>query len=88
VPNGPALFSLRPENVRVSTKTTSNNVVRAPARVLQQAFHGATELIRAQCADGLVLVMRTASGDLSQEEVCLEFNVADAIPVRESPERN
>ena len=88
MPNGPAVFSLRPENIRVSTSTTSNNVVRAPARVLQQAFHGATELVRAQCADGLVLVVRTASGDLKQEGICLEFNPADAIPVRESPERN
>ena len=88
MPNGPAVFSLRPENIRVSTSTTSNNVVRAPAQVLQQAFHGATELLRAQCADGLVLVVRTASADFNQEGICLEFNPADAIPVRESPERN
>lgn len=88
MPNGPAVFSLRPENIRVSTSPTSNNVVRAPAQVLQQAFHGATELVRAQCTDGLVLVVRTASGDLKQEAICLEFNPADAIPVRESPERN
>ena len=88
MPNGPAIFSLRPENIRLSTSATSNNVVRAPAQILQQAFHGATELLRAQCADGLVLVVRTASGDLKQEEICLEFTPADAIPVRESPERN
>lgn len=88
MPNGPATFSLRPENIRVSTSTTSNNVVRAPAQILQQAFHGATELLRAQCGDGLVLVVRTPSGDLKQEGICLEFNPADAIPVRESPERN
>jgi ABC-type Fe3+/spermidine/putrescine transport system ATPase subunit len=87
MPNGPAVFSLRPENIRFSTHT-SNNVVRTPAQVLDQAFHGATELVRAQCVDGLVLVVRTPSGDLEQEGVCLEFNPADAIPVRESPERN
>jgi ABC-type Fe3+/spermidine/putrescine transport system ATPase subunit len=88
LPDGPAVFSLRPENIRVSTSTTSNNVVRVAARVLAQAFHGATELVRAQCADGLVVVVRTASGGLAQEEVWLEFNPADAIPVRESAERN
>lgn len=88
MPNGPAIFSLRPENIRLSTSTTSNNVVRAPAQVLQQAFHGATELLRAQCPDGLVLVVRTPSGDLKPEAICLEFNPADAIPVRDSPERN
>ena len=88
LPDGPAVFSLRPENIRVSTGTTSTNVVRLAARVLEQAFHGATELVRAQCADGLVVVVRTASGGLAQEDVWLEFNPADAIPVRESAERN
>jgi spermidine/putrescine ABC transporter ATP-binding subunit len=88
LPDGPALFSLRPENIRLSAGTTSNGAVRVAGRVLQQAFHGATELVRAQCTDGLILVVRTASGDLTQEEVCLEFSPADAIPVRESPERN
>lgn len=88
LPDGPAVFSLRPENIRVSTNTNSSSAVRVVARVLQQAFHGATELVRAQCADGLVVVVRTASGELAGEVVCLEFNPADAIPVRESPERN
>ncbi|HXJ87485.1 MAG TPA: ABC transporter ATP-binding protein [Candidatus Binatia bacterium] len=88
LPDGPALFSLRPENIRLSTGATSNNVVRVAGRVLQQAFHGATELVRAQCGDGLVLVVRTASSDLTREDVALEFCPADAIPVRESPERN
>jgi spermidine/putrescine transport system ATP-binding protein len=88
LPDGPALFSVRPENIRLSTSTTSNNAVRLSARILQQAFHGATELVRVQAEDGLVLVVRTATGDLTKQDVCLEFTPADAIPVRESPERN
>ena len=54
--------------------------------MLHQAFHGATELIRVECADGLVLVARTASGSGAQNEVELEFSPADAVAVRESPE--
>jgi len=87
LPDGPALFSLRPEHLRLSAGAGASAAVRVRGRVLTQAFHGATELIRVECADGLVLVVRTASG-LADENVALEFSPADAVPVRESPGRN
>jgi ABC-type Fe3+/spermidine/putrescine transport system ATPase subunit len=88
-PDGPVLFSLRPEHVRLAgTGAPVGDVVRVRGRVLHQAFHGATELIRVECADGLVLVVRTASGGGAHDEVELEFSAADAVLVRESPERN
>ena len=87
LPDGPTLFSLRPESIRLNVGPTSAGAVTASARVLQQAFHGATELVRVECK-GSVLVVRTASGVLPQNEVTLEFSPADAVPVRESPERN
>lgn len=87
-PDGPAVFSLRPEHLRLAgTGASGSHMVRASGRVLHQAFHGATELIRVECADGLILVLRTASGAGLQDEVELEFSPADAVPVRESPER-
>jgi len=86
-PDGPAFFSLRPEHVRLATGASKAGVVRLRGRVLTQAFHGATELIRVECVAGLVLAVRTASG-LTNESVELEFSPADAVPVRESPERN
>jgi spermidine/putrescine ABC transporter ATP-binding subunit len=88
LPDGPALFSLRPEHVRLGgTGASGSHLVRARGRVLHQAFHGATELIRVESTDGLVLVVRTASGTGLQDEVDLEFSPADAVLVRESPER-
>jgi ABC-type Fe3+/spermidine/putrescine transport system ATPase subunit len=84
--DGPALFSLRPEHVRLAVGSVSA-AVRIRGRVLHQAFHGATELIRVECADGLVLVARTASGSGAQTEVELEFSPDDAVAVQESPER-
>jgi ABC-type Fe3+/spermidine/putrescine transport system ATPase subunit len=88
LPNGPALFSLRPEQIRLGN-SGSPGMVRPRGRILQQAFHGATELIRVQCNDddGQVLVVRTASGTTSQNEIELEFSPSDAVVVRESPER-
>jgi ABC-type Fe3+/spermidine/putrescine transport system ATPase subunit len=93
LPDGPALFSLRPEHVRLredGAKTESDRgaTVHTRGRVLHRAFHGATELIRAECAGGLVLVLRTASGGEGKNEFEIEFSPADAVPVRESAERN
>jgi ABC-type Fe3+/spermidine/putrescine transport system ATPase subunit len=86
LPDGPGLFSLRPENLRLAGEG-AGNAVRVRGRVVHQAFHGATELIRVECADELILTARTASG-VTQNEVELEFSPCDAIPVRESPERH
>jgi ABC-type Fe3+/spermidine/putrescine transport system ATPase subunit len=89
LPDGPALFSLRPEHLWLAgTAASASGAVRVRGRVLHQAFHGATELIRVECAGGLVLVVRTASGVGLQDEIELEFSAADAVLVRESPERN
>jgi ABC-type Fe3+/spermidine/putrescine transport system ATPase subunit len=88
LPDGPALFSLRPENVRIATGNTllAGNI-RVRGKVLHQAFHGATELIRVDCGGGLVLVARTPGSGGTLGDVELEFSFADAILVRESPER-
>ncbi|MGA9977785.1 MAG: ABC transporter ATP-binding protein [Candidatus Sulfotelmatobacter sp.] len=90
LPEGSALFSLRPENIRVVSATTpaTSGQLRLRGRVLQQAFHGATELIRVQCPGGLVLTVRTPSGAGIPDEVDLEFSPASAVPVRQSPGRN
>lgn len=93
LPDGPALFSLRPEHMRLAgtgkgTESPNSAMVRIRGRIQHQAFHGATELIRVQCPDGLVLVVRTASAVALHDEVELEFSAADAVLVRESPERN
>jgi putative spermidine/putrescine transport system ATP-binding protein len=89
LPDGPVLFSLRPENVRVVAAggAVLPGSVRISGTVLHQAFHGATELIRVDCGNGLVLVARTAAVSGNRAEVELEFSPADAVQVRESPER-
>ena len=88
LPDGPALFSLRPENVRLAAGNAAMaGSVRVRGKVRHQAFHGATELIRVECSDGLVLVVRTPGSGGMLDDVELEFAPADAVLVRESPER-
>lgn len=85
MPDGPALFSLRPEQIRIGSG--SSGCIAICGRVLQRAFHGATELLRLQCAGDLILLVRTACEIAADADIELEFSPADAIPVRESPER-
>jgi hypothetical protein len=87
LPDGPALFSLRPENVRIAS-ANSANAIRFRGRVRHQAFHGATELLQVECGDGLSISMRSATRENWQGELELEFSPADAVPVRESGGRS
>src|SRR6202158_511131 len=92
LPDGMALFSLRPECIRpasaasaaTAASPTNSTTVRFRAKIRDQAFHGATELLRVESDDGLILTIRTASRDLPEGLLDFEFSAADAIPVRAS----
>lgn len=87
LPDGPAVFSLRPENIRLAGSATANletNFVRVRGKIEGQAFHGATDLLQIVCDDGLRLSVRTATRENRQGDLLLEFSPADAVPVRES----
>jgi ABC-type Fe3+/spermidine/putrescine transport system ATPase subunit len=81
--DGPGLFSVRPEKIRLS-EGAGSGAVRFRGKILRQAFHGATELIQVECADGLLLSIRAATRENWNGEVDLEFSPSDAVPVRES----
>ena len=85
LPDGHALFSLRPEKVRLRSRDSS--AVTFHASVRSRAFHGATELLQMECSDGLALSVRIPASTNLQGNVELEFSPADAIPVRDSQER-
>jgi spermidine/putrescine transport system ATP-binding protein len=83
--DGPVLFSLRPENIRPAS-SAGDRAVRFRAAIRHQAFHGATELLQVECADGTVLTVRTAAREDYGRELELEFSPTDAVPIRESSE--
>jgi spermidine/putrescine ABC transporter ATP-binding subunit len=87
--DGPGLFSLRPENIRLASGMPSGSTVRFRGKIRHQAFHGATELLQVEGAEGLVISIRTASRENWQGgELELEFSPVDAVAVRESQERS
>ena len=85
LPDGVALFSLRPESIRIASTTGSANVrgVRIRGAVRHKAFHGATELLVVECADGLKMSVSVGGGGEYSGELELEFSPGDAMPVRE-----
>src|ERR1700722_8047327 len=88
LPDGPALFSLRPECIHPASSTPGNATIHFRASLRDQAFHGATDLLRVETDDGAILTIRTAARQLPQGPLDFEFDAADAIAVRPSKERN
>jgi spermidine/putrescine transport system ATP-binding protein len=85
LPDGPALFSLRPENIRLARGAPNSVPLRG--RLRHRAFQGATLLLQVECGDGLTLSVRMPSSAELQDDVALEFFPEDAVPVRESAEK-
>ena len=84
-PDGPATFSLRPENIRLCDPMAAANrdSVCFRALIRNQTFGGPTDLLEITCPDGRTLLVRIASrGNLAGEHD-FEFAAADAIPVKD-----
>ena len=81
-PDGPVLFSLRPETIRLSPDgKRQTNEVKFRASVRQQVFAGASELLEVDCGAGQLLRVRLpACGQLTGEHEFV-FSIADAIRV-------
>ncbi|HSZ63121.1 MAG TPA: ABC transporter ATP-binding protein [Terriglobales bacterium] len=97
LPDGPSLFSLRPECIRMAkiaplaiASAKAPPEIRFRAKLRDQAFHGPTDLLHVETDGGLILTIRTASRDLPNTRAPLEFefSAVDAIPVRRSEERH
>jgi ABC-type Fe3+/spermidine/putrescine transport system ATPase subunit len=81
--DGPAVFSLRPEMIRLVSETLSpSGTVRFRARIQQQTFAGSSEQLEVECAGQSLRVRLSAHGPLSGEHD-FAFDPADAIPVRD-----
>lgn len=80
-PNGSALFSLRPEAIRLATQVPSApGAIHFRARIHQQIFSGSVEQLEVDCAGQLLRVRIPARGVLTGEHDFV-FDPADAIPV-------
>ncbi|HLX64960.1 MAG TPA: ABC transporter ATP-binding protein, partial [Planctomycetota bacterium] len=90
---GSAFFSLRPEAVRlagaasvaaVAGANRNGELVRFRARLRNQTFGGATDLLEIALADGRTLRVRVPGSVTIPEEAEFEFAAEDAVFVRET----
>jgi len=82
LPDGPVSFSLRPECIRLAHAMSAQNAVYFRARVLDYAFHGASELVRVEASREQIITVRTSARGGLRGGVELEFDPADAVAVR------
>ena len=82
--DGPALFSVRPEAIRLSPDgKRQTHEVKFRASISQQFYSGASELLEVDCGTGQFLCVRlSACGPLTGEHDFV-FSIADAIRVQE-----
>lgn len=85
--DGPATFSLRPENIRLLADAPAGNsswAVRFRGAIRRQSFGGATDLVEVACADGRLLKARVPSRGNLQGDWEFEFSPTDAVRVRDA----
>ncbi len=82
LPDGVALFSLRPEAIRLGSESSPSTAGRFRARIQRQVFAGSAEHLEVDCDGMLLRVHIPARGTLAGERDFV-FNPADAVLVRE-----
>ncbi len=84
LPDGSAVFSLRPEAIAPVTPSTGEGLVRFEARVLTEQFHGADSLVTLQCDGDDELTARLATPLGIGESHSFVFQTEDCIPLERS----
>ena len=90
-PSGPAIFSLRPEHIRLVPENASSppadvSITRFKARIANQTFGGATDLLEIDCSDGQSIRARVPEPGALSAVHEFEFSSSDAVQVRDSGE--
>jgi spermidine/putrescine transport system ATP-binding protein len=94
-PDGPTVFSLRPECIRLAAARRAvppvggadhqdARIALFHARIQSQTFGGSTDLLEAVCSDGRVLRVRVSNSGPLDGDIAFEFDAADAMPVAET----
>ena len=81
LPDGPALFSLRPEAIVPAASLAGDRLVRFPAEVVAEQFHGANTLVTLRCPGTIELMARLAGPVETGRPVEFAFRSEDCVPL-------
>jgi ABC-type Fe3+/spermidine/putrescine transport system ATPase subunit len=81
LPDGPAIFSLRPEAIAPASSFAGDGLMHFTAQVLTEQFHGANTLVTLQCSEGIELTARAAAPLGSGESLNFAFRAEDCVPL-------
>ena len=88
IPVSTATFSLRPECIRLagdsSAQPSTPNSIRFTARITNQTFGGATDLLEITLSDGRTLRVRIPSQGVLDGPAQFEFTPTDAVRVNDT----
>ena len=83
LPDGPVVFSLRPEAIAPARSIKDDDIVEFPAQVVAEQFHGANTLLTLRCPGGAELTARIAALP-GGESHGFAFRAADCVPLEET----
>ncbi len=79
---GSARFSLRPEQISVTNDSTfAPYRLRCRATVARRIFTGFSELLEADCGEGLSLLIRVPNGTPNEQSIVLEISPQHIVPL-------
>jgi ABC-type Fe3+/spermidine/putrescine transport system ATPase subunit len=84
--DGPAVFSLRPEALSPATSLPGDSLIRFPAQVVTEQFHGANTLVTLRCSGDVELTARIGAPLPRGESLQFAFHAEDCVPL-ENPEQ-
>ncbi|MBV8116040.1 MAG: ABC transporter ATP-binding protein [Silvibacterium sp.] len=81
LPDGPVVFSLRPEAIAPASSLSDDSVVRFTARVIAGQFHGANTLLTLHCSGEIELTARVALPIGLAETLEFAFRAEECVPL-------
>ena len=81
LPDGPVVFSLRPEAIVPASSLSGEGIVKFTAQIVAEQFHGANVLVTLRCAGDIELTARISAPIGVGDSVEFAFRAEDCVPL-------